>query len=83
VSNDPHIYPGDVHRDTPIRRRSEEEVERELRVDHTSAPSRDPTVAGAEGGDQSPSTNVPPGTPADDRAPAGDTDQHSDDDKVR
>jgi hypothetical protein len=78
VSENPHIYPGDVQQDAAIKRRSEEDIERELRVDH----SEDERPGGAEGGDQSPSADVPPGAPADDQAPVGDTDQHSDDDNV-
>jgi hypothetical protein len=74
VSNDPHIYPGDVHKDGPVRRRSDEEIERELRVDH----QHDRKPGGAEGGEESLSADVAPGAPADDQAPAGDTDQHSD-----
>ncbi|HEX3616519.1 MAG TPA: hypothetical protein VHU61_08275 [Solirubrobacteraceae bacterium] len=78
MSENPHIYPGDVQRDAPIERRPEEEIERELRVSHLD----DGAPGGAEGGDASPSADVPPGTPADDQAPTGDTDQHSDDDSV-
>lgn len=61
-----------------IRRRSDEDAERELRVNRSQE-----RPGGAEGGEDSPSADVPPGAPADDQAPVGDTDQHSDDDKVR
>jgi hypothetical protein len=42
-----------------------------------NAPDDDRDPPGAEGG-ESDSTDRPPGAPADDDAPAGDTDQHSD-----
>jgi hypothetical protein len=77
VSNDPHIYPGDVREDGPIRRRSDAEIERELRVDHSDETPAKPKPGGAEGGDRSPSADAAPGAPADDGAPVGDTDQHS------
>jgi hypothetical protein len=56
-----------------IRRRSDEDAERELRVDRSKE-----RPGGAEGGESSPSVDRAPGAPADDQAPAGDTDQHSD-----
>lgn len=58
----------------PIRRRDDEDAERELRVNRTA----EPPPGGAEGGDESPSADLPMGLPADDRTPVGDTDQHSD-----
>lgn len=58
-----------------IRRRETEDVKRELRVDENRG-SEPP--GGAEGGDESPSADLPMGLPADDQAPLGDTDQHSD-----
>lgn len=78
MSDDPLIYPGDVQRDEPIERRDEDDIERERRVNRKDAPPPDPTPGGAEGGDQSPSADLPMGLPADDQAPLGDTDQHSD-----
>jgi hypothetical protein len=66
----------------PIRRRDDEDVERELRVDHKNAPPHDPDPGGAEGGDESPSADLPMGLPADDQAHTGDTDQHSDPHKL-
>lgn len=56
----------------PIRRRSEDEVRRELEVDRKDRP-----VGGAEGGEESRSADAivdVPGEPG----PLGDTDQHSD-----
>jgi hypothetical protein len=75
--DEPLIYPGDVQCDEPIRRRSEEDAERELAVDR-----RDEPVGGAEGGDESRSADIAIDVPDDDDAPIGDTDQHSDDDGV-
>jgi hypothetical protein len=43
-----------------------------------AAPEDDPEQPGAQGGSQSPSADRLPGAPADDDAPLGDTDQHSD-----
>lgn len=40
-------------------------------------PSPEQLPGGAEGGDDSPSADRPPGLPADDGTPLGDTDQHS------
>ena len=40
-------------------------------------PTTEPGAPGAEGGDESPSADVPPGRPADDDSALGDTDQHS------
>ena len=77
MSDDPLIYPGDIQHDDPIRRRSDEDVERELAVDH-----KDEQVGGAEGGDQSRSADILVDVPGDDDAPLGDTDQHTDDDNV-
>lgn len=82
MSENPHIHPGDVQRDGPIRRRSAEDAERELRVNHSEGSPADPSVGGAEGGDESPSADSLPGAPAADQAPAGDTDQHSDPDNL-
>jgi hypothetical protein len=42
------------------------------------APEDRPDEPGAEGGSQSESADSLPGEPADDDAPLGDTDQHSD-----
>lgn len=56
-----------------IRRRSKEEIERELRA----ARPVDELPGGAEGGDESPSADLPMGLPAKDMSPLGDTDQHS------
>lgn len=56
----------------PIRRRDDEDVERELRVNKSDEPP-----GGAEGGDESRSSDAivdVPGEPG----PFGDTDQHSD-----
>ncbi|MBV8733579.1 MAG: hypothetical protein JO321_04455 [Solirubrobacterales bacterium] len=36
-----------------------------------------PEEPGAEGGSRSPAADKPPGMPADDDSPVGDTDQHS------
>jgi hypothetical protein len=61
----------------PIRRREDEDVERELSVDH----SQDEPPGGAEGGDESRSADAIvdlPGEPG----PLGDTDQHSDPDNL-
>ena len=41
-------------------------------------PEDRPGEPGAEGGSESPSADKLPGAPADDDAPLGDTDQHSD-----
>lgn len=60
----------------PIRRRDEEDVERELRVNKSHG-----LPGGAEGGDESRSADAIvdlPGEPV----PLGDTDQHSDPNKV-
>jgi hypothetical protein len=46
--------------------------------DETNRPEDDEDETGAEGGRQSESTDRPPAAPADDDAPVGDTDQHSD-----
>ena len=42
------------------------------------APEDQPEEPGAEGGSDSESADKPPAAPADDDAPLGDTDQHSD-----
>ena len=78
MPDDPLIYPGDDKRDAPIRRRSHEETAREQSVNRAHAPQEtEAAPGGAEGGEDSPSrdTNV---LPADDNAPLGDTDQHTD-----
>jgi hypothetical protein len=41
------------------------------------APEDLPGEPGAEGGSDSPAADRPPGAPADDDSPLGDTDQHS------
>lgn len=56
-------------------------MENETQRDPTteSKPPEDrPKEPGAEGGSESPSADKPPGAPADDDSPLGDTDQHSD-----
>ena len=61
----------------PIRRRDDEDVERELSVDRSQDLQPDGAPGGAEGGDQSRSADAivdVPGEPG----PLGDTDQHSD-----
>jgi hypothetical protein len=63
----------DANRSRFITRRSPEETERELRASET--PKQKP--GGAEGGDHSPAADTPPGLPAFDESPLGDTDQHS------
>ena len=60
----------------PIRRRDQEDVERELRVDRSQG-----QPGGPEGGEQSRSADAivdVPGEPG----PLGDTDQHSDPDNL-
>jgi hypothetical protein len=42
-----------------------------------TAPEDLPGEPGAEGGSRSPAADTPPGLPADDDSPLGDTDQHS------
>ena len=59
----------------PIRRRDDEDTERELRVDRSNDEG---PPGGAEGGEASPAADVVPGLPADDESPLGDVDQHSD-----
>ena len=57
------------------------DVDKKAERDGTSepeAPEDRPGEPGAEGGSKSPSADTPPGAPADDDAPVGDTDQHSD-----
>jgi hypothetical protein len=61
----------------PIRRRSSEDAERELRVGN----HQQPPPGGAEGGDESNSADWLIDHPRD-TDPLGDTDQHSDPDKV-
>lgn len=48
------------------------------RTDEPEPPEDRPGEPGAEGGSKSPSADKLPGAPADDDAPLGDTDQHSD-----
>jgi hypothetical protein len=43
----------------------------------TDAPEDQPGEPGAEGGSHSDAKDKPPGAPADDSSPLGDTDQHS------
>lgn len=60
----------------PIRRRDDDDAERELRVDKSEA-----APGGAEGGDESRAADAivdVPGEPG----PLGDTDQHSDSDNL-
>ncbi len=76
------IRPSTSDDDAVIRRRSEQETARELSVDRSETRPPGEAPGGAEGGDHSPSADVPPGAPADDQAPTGDTDQHSDDERV-
>lgn len=73
AKDNPLIHPGDHKLDRNIRRRSDEETERERQAskDVTELPG------GAEGGDESPSADLPMGLPAKDNTPLGDTDQHS------
>ena len=53
--------------------------ERRRETESDQAPPEDrPDEPGAEGGSKSPSADKLPGAPADDDAPLGDTDQHSD-----
>jgi hypothetical protein len=50
----------------------------ETNPDHdTEEASPQPGEPGAEGGDESPAADAPPGRPADDDSELGDTDQHS------
>jgi hypothetical protein len=57
-----------------IKRRSKAETERELRA----AKEINELPGGADGGDESPAADRPPGAPAkEDKTPLGDTDQHS------
>ena len=61
----------------PIRRRDDEDAERELRVDRSEQLRQDEAPGGAEGGEESRSADAivdVPGEPG----PFGDTDQHSD-----
>ena len=61
----------------PIRRRSDEDVERELAVDKSGELQQEGPPGGAEGGEESRSADAivdVPGEPG----PFGDTDQHSD-----
>ncbi|HET9094574.1 MAG TPA: hypothetical protein VFN36_05755 [Solirubrobacteraceae bacterium] len=77
MSDDPLIHPGDLRRDDPIRRRSDEEIERELAVDRSREQHPHGSPGGAEGGEHSRSADAivdVPGEPG----PLGDTDQHSD-----
>ncbi len=53
------------------------EAERD-RTTEPEPPEGRPEKPGAEGGSTSPSADKLPGAPADDDAPLGDTDQHSD-----
>lgn len=55
----------------------QEERRRETESDQEPPEDR-PDEPGAEGGSKSPSADKLPGAPADDDAPLGDTDQHSD-----
>jgi hypothetical protein len=48
------------------------------RREYEDSPEDDPQEPGAEGGSRSGSADALPGQPADDDAPLGDTDQHSD-----
>lgn len=52
--------------------------ERDGRPSESEAPENQPDEPGAEGGTSSPSADKLPAAPADDGAPLGDTDQHSD-----
>lgn len=67
------MYPGDVHRERPIRRRDDDETERELAVDRSDGV----LPGGAEGGDESRSADLIIDYPGQ-REPFGDTDQISD-----
>ena len=65
----------------PIRRRSDEDVERELSVDKSDELQKEGRPGGPEGGEDSRSADAivdVPGEPG----PLGDTDQHSDPDNV-
>jgi hypothetical protein len=73
VSEEPLTFPGDADRDETIQRRPEDEVQREVEVNHQD----DPPPGGAEGGDESNSADWLVDHPAD-TDPLGDTDQHSD-----
>jgi hypothetical protein len=53
-----------------------DEAERD-RTGEPEPPEDRPEEPGAEGGSRSPSADRLPGAPADDDAPLGDTDQHS------
>ena len=54
-------------------------MERRTRALRSDDPPEDrPGEPGAEGGSESAAADKPPGAPADDDAPLGDTDQHSD-----
>ncbi len=77
MTDEPLISPGDQRGEDPIRRRSEEEVARELAVDHSREQATDGPPGGPEGGERSRSADAivdVPGEPG----PVGDTDQHSD-----
>lgn len=81
MPDEPLIYPGDVMRDEPIQRRSEDDTKRELGVNRQQEPPPDPVPGGAEGGDESNSADWLVDHPRD-TDPLGDTDQHSDAEKV-
>jgi hypothetical protein len=75
-----HPTPGTRH---DIRHNQERTTDMENAAQHDPTPESDPPEdrpeePGAEGGSQSPSADKLPGAPADDDAPVGDTDQHSD-----
>jgi len=65
----------------PIRRRDDEDAERELSVDRSDELQKEGKPGGAEGGEESRSADAivdVPGEPG----PLGDTDQHSDPDNL-
>jgi hypothetical protein len=59
----------------------QEEQDKQREGERDRAPSKTtddlPDVPGSEGGSESPASDKPPGAPADDDSPLGDTDQHS------
>jgi hypothetical protein len=79
VAEQQRTDPGDERDEgeQPIRQRSPRDAEREAAVNRRDE-SRQDEPGGAEGGDESPSADLPMGLPADDQAPLGSTDQHSD-----
>ena len=83
MSTDDQASENAPERNRVVGRRSESlgDQPTELRPEHLpggEAPEDQTGVPGAEGGSGSDSADVPPGFPARDSSPLGDTDQHSD-----